>query len=441
MYARVSVTPVSHGGHLSASFFGSLVRLADVRANERYPLFSCRVFPQLLLDMASSSRSAPGINLRRQVIVESHSPEPHDDHQQEHNHQNETMCGSHCSLRASTLIILNSTAHTAFFKLQSNLSLLLPSSLDPIRSNIYLIIKPEQVQSLVWESRDQLPASLAPVYKKLAGRKVIRLAFTLSEPPALVVPNISSLMPKSRDDASLLHAYQLLAGRRTVTVYLPAEALSEAQVSSLCAAVSAAGPAGRRVATSREHARVQDWYQGFAPGGQTVTADEMSRLVSSDAPTASLSPPSYDELALSPPHTSAPPQKRSRVASSGSSVGPRPLPVAEADVLANRLHHLILEAGKQEALLKERIDAADARLEQLPQLDRLGKEDVMQCLDERLDSLRDELCDFIDDRCNDLFVDHVLREEMEQFVDEAIAAAQEDIRDKLEGGVSVRFLD
>ncbi|KAL2291368.1 hypothetical protein FJTKL_13969 [Diaporthe vaccinii] len=244
------------------------------------------------------------------------------------------------------------------------------------------------------------------------------------------------LMPKSRDDASLLHAYQLLAGRRAVTIYLPAEALSEVQVSSLCAAVSA-GPEARQVATSQEHARVQDWYQGFTPGGKIVTADEMSNLVSSDAPTASLSPPSYDELALFPRHTSAPPQKRSRVAS-GSSMA-SPVSVAEVDALTNRLHLLILEAGKKEALLKERIDAADARLKQLPQMDQ--KEDVVECLDERLDSLRDELRDFIDDRFNDLFVDHVLREEMEQFVDEAIAAAQEDIRDKLEGGVSVRFLE
>jgi hypothetical protein len=83
--------------------------------------------------------------------------------------------------------------------------------------------------------------------------------------------------------------------------------------------------------------------------------------------------------------------------------------LSEADALANRLHQLVLEASKKEAL-KERIDPADARLEQLPQMDRSGEEDVMACLDERLDSLRDKLRDFIDDRFNELLVDHVLRE-------------------------------
>ena len=434
MCTRVSRTPVSHGGNLSA---GSAPHAYGTYALTReISLFTSRKHLDCCPVMASS-RSASNINLRRQVIVESHAPESHD-HEHEHKNQKEHTCGSHCSLRASTLIIFNPTAHTAFFKLQSNLSLLLPSSLDPMRFNIYLVIRPEQVQSLVWESRDQLPASLAPVYKKLAARKITRLAFTLSEPPALVVPNMTCLMPKSRDDASLLHAYQLLAGQRAVTMYLPAEALSEVQVSSLCAGVSA-GPEARQVATSQEHAFVQDWYQGFTPGGRTVTADEMSNLVSPDAPTASLSPPSYDELALSPPHTLAPPQKRSRVASRSSVASP--VPAAEVDALTNRLHQLILEASKKEALLKERIDAADVRLQQLPQTDRCGKEDVVECLDERLDSLRDELRDFIDDRFNDLLVDHVLREEMEQFVDEAVAAAQEDIRDKLEGGISLRFLE
>lgn len=228
-------------------------------------------------------------------------------------------------------------------------------------------------------------------------------------------------MPKSRDDADLLHTYQLLAGRRTVTVYLPAEILSEAHVSGLCAAVSA-GPAARRVATSQVHARVNEWYQGPTFGGKIVTADEMSTLVSSDAPTSSLAVPSYDGLPLSPEQISAPPQKRSRVASSGSSVA-YPLAVAEADALTSRLRHLILEAGEKEALLKERIEAADARLERLPQMDRRDKDDVVECLDERLESLREELCGIIDDRLNDLLVDRVLRDEMEQFVDEVIDAA------------------
>jgi hypothetical protein len=84
----------------------------------------------------------------------------------------------------------------------------------------------------------------------------------------------------------------------------------------------------------------------------------------------------------------------------------------EIDALTNRLHHLILEAGKKGALLRERINTADTRLEQLPQMDQCGKEDIVECLDKRLDSLRDELCDFIDNRFNNLFVDHILREEI-----------------------------
>lgn len=414
--------------------------------------------------------SHPGnINLRRHAIVEPQSlgaqlPPPF---VLQASSQSTSPSASHCPFRAVMTIFFSPSSSTAFFKLQSNVSLLVPSrgrdAFDTLQSNVYLIIRPEQIQSLVY-SRVQLPARLDPLYRNLSGQETIRLSFTLSHTATWVVPNLDSLLPKMPVDASTLHAYQFLAGQRAVDVYIPANTLSDSQVSSLCDAVSR--PEGStRLETSREHDRLQDWYRGFEPGGKVVAIEHLDHIISPDTPTAS--PPSYDELDPSPPSVPpAPSRKRSRVASGlDASRDKRPsqadqmeveanmtAAVARGGAVAERLASLILEAEKKEALLQERICAADTKLKQLQQLEVADQEDkeikrqadkeaLKEYIDERLEDLRTDLCEFVGDRYDDFCIEHVLRTEMEEFVDTAVSSVQEDLQERLETGVRVRFLD
>ncbi|ROV86888.1 hypothetical protein VMCG_10935 [Cytospora schulzeri] len=371
-------------------------------------------------------------------------------------------------------IFINTSSSTAFFKLQSNVSLLVPSpgrdTYDTLQSNVHLTIHPEQVESLVY-SRAQLPARLNPLYRKLSGQETILLSFKLFHPAAWIVPNIQSLVPKMADDASTLHAYRLLAGQLALDVHMPGKALSELQASSLCDALSR--PGHLKLQTSREHDSFQDWYRGFGPGGKVVTVQEIPYIVSPNAPTAS--PPSYDELAPSPPSVPPPPlsRKRPRVTSGPSASREKPPlthqveleEAAKGVALTDTLCGLILEAEAKEALLRERICAADKRLEQLPDTAnnkedgdendededegeeegivgrQADREAMKEYIDERLDCLRNELCDFMDERYEELYIDHVLRAEMEEFVDSAIAYAHENLRERLQTGLRVQFVD
>lgn len=374
------------------------------------------------------------VNIRRQVIVDSRENDALHPEHLEH--------GS-CAIHSSMTILFDLSSDTAFFKLQSPVALLVPSSqtdhYDTVRSNVHLCIRPEHIVSLVHD-RPQLPERLAPLYKKIAGQETICLHFTLSKPAEWIVPNFQTLMSKTHEDARLLGAFQRLAKVQSMAIYMPSTAISEAKASSLCEAASKSG----QLHSSPHHTDFQRWYS--SPGGKVVPPDDIADAVAADRPTES--PPSYDDLSRSSPspHEASPSRKRIRTSSGGhekpADADKAVDPVEEAGQMVDRLRDLVLQAEKKEALLKERIGEADQRLVRLAEATAEDKEsqleELKQYVDDRLEETRLEIREFIDERFDDLGVDVVLKSEMEDYVDEALRAAEDDLRERLSGsGVRV----
>lgn len=381
------------------------------------------------------------VNIRRQVIVESRE---NDALHPEHPEQPEHVA---CAMHSSMTIFLDCSSNTAFFKLQSPVALLVPSSpnrpYDILRSNVHLCIHPEQIVSLEHD-RPQLPERLASLYKKIAGQEILRLRFALSKPAEWIVPSLEKLMFKTHEDARLLGTFQRLATVHSMAVYMPSSAMSEAKASVLCEAASKSG----QLHSSPRHVDFQRWFS--YPGGKVVLPDEIAHVAAADKPTES--PPSYDDLGLKspgPPETSAS-RKRARTSSGGHD---KPLDadkmvvsIDKAGQTADRLRALVMEAEGKEALLKERIKEADQRLLQLAEATAEDKEsqvdELKQYVDDRLEETRVELREFLDDRFDELGVDVLLKSEMEDYVDEAVRAAEDDLRERLSSsGVRVIFDD
>lgn len=382
------------------------------------------------------------VNIRRQVIVDWRGNDALDDalHAEQPEHDS-------CSVHSSMTIFSDLSSNTAFFKLQSPVNLLVPSSqtdhFDTLRSNVHLCIHPEHIISLVHD-RVQLPERLAPLYKKIEGQETIRLHFVLSKPPEWVVPSFETLMPRTQEDAQLLAAFQRFATVQSVTVYMPSNAIPEAKVSSLCQAASTSG----QLHSSPRHADFQRWYP--RSGGKIVPPDRIEHIVSADRPTES--PPSYDDLGLSSsgPHKASTSRKRVRTSPDGQNMQFDDNTVLgsidTAGKMASRLRDLILEAERKEALLKERISQADQKLDKLAEATAEDKESQLeqlrQYVDDRLEETRLEIREYIDEHFDELSVDIVLRSEMEDYVDEALRAAEDDLRERLGGnGVRVIFND
>lgn len=386
------------------------------------------------------------VNIRRQVIVDSRGNDALDEAlQPEHVHPVHLERAS-CSIHSSMTIFSDFSSSTAFFKLQSPVNLLVSSSqtdhFDTVRSNVHLCIRAEHIVSLTHD-RVQLPERLAPLYKKIEGQETIRLHFVLAKPPEWVVPNFETLMPKTQEDAQLLATFQQFATMQSVTVYMPGNAMPEAKVSSLCHAASTSG----QLHSSPQHADFQRWYP--RSGGKIVPADGIAHIVSSDRPTES--PPSYDDLGLSSPgpHEASTSRKRTRTSSGGQDKqfdDDMQEAIDKAGKMASRLSNLILQAERKEALLKERISQADQRLNQLAEATAEDKDSQLdqlkQYVDDRLEETRLEIREYIDEHFDELSVDIVLRSEIEDYVDEALRAAEDDLRERLGGnGVRVIFND
>ncbi|KAI7774730.1 hypothetical protein LA080_007936 [Diaporthe eres] len=374
---------------------------------------------------ASSSSESQVVALRRFAIVETESTQ-----------DNDTPGHTPCSVRISIHLFFDPSTNTASCRFQSNVALLVPTSRAPynntvLRSNTYLQAPPEHIKSLVY-NRSPLPDRLAPKYQKLAGSEVICLRFVLSKPAQWIIPNMATLMPNAKEDANVLRVFQLIASRLEFTVYMSGRHLSEPQVSTICNAFSEPAGSNGRLTSSSPHVDISSWFHGYSPGGRVVDVEQVAQVVAAGSPTAS--PPSYDELAGSPQPPGLHVQRRSlrkrpkSQLSAGSSSGDE-----VATMAATRLQDLVLQAGLKEALLRRAIQEADDRLSSLADESTAQRDEVAEIVQDRLERLRAEVWDYIDERFDELFLDHVLKNEMEEYVDEAMSLAMDDLREKLSG--------
>lgn len=114
----------------------------------------------------------------------------------------------------------------------------------------------------------------------------------------------------------------------------------------------------------------------------------------------------------------------------------------DASSMILRLEALTAEVGAKEALLRARLSEADSKLAELGEAtaqhedehESSVSEGLEAYIDGRMEGLKDELQSHLDERFEYLGVDMVMRAEMEEFVEEQVAAAIEDLRERLAGG-------
>ncbi|KAI0592715.1 hypothetical protein F4775DRAFT_581029 [Biscogniauxia sp. FL1348] len=148
-----------------------------------------------------------------------------------------TWCGSDGQLQSlpQLKIDLHYNVHSdkAFFKLCATITLKPPPRTN--KTNIYLFIYPERIQTLTIE---ECP-SPCPVSVQSLGSDVTCLRFNLSRPPALVLPKYS-LQPRNKLSGDLLNTFKLLAQQTSFVACLsiPGRTLPRRRLLSLCEAAS-----------------------------------------------------------------------------------------------------------------------------------------------------------------------------------------------------------
>ncbi|KAL2289488.1 hypothetical protein FJTKL_01759 [Diaporthe vaccinii] len=374
-----------------------------------------------------------------------------------------------CSLRANMGLFFDPAADTALFKVEAPVSLLNDEALVPATTQGLLHICPEQITSLAYSRLPRLPDRLAPVYTHLSERETLSLKLTISSPPTLIIPNLTGrLIPHTQSDLATLTAFQRIAGATTstltLTLYIPGTALTDAQASSICTGVT------QSTTVAAAHTRLDRVFAGC--GVRAVPLDKVTDVVEQSSPTTSpsthASPPAYE----GPESGQAPPvydgkekeidrtqgRKRPRKTSSSPAGNPDG---ATADSLAGReeiwsqiqvlqrllkdasskiprLEYLIAEADTKDATLRTRLTEADAKVVELidatARCECEASEGRDAYIDHRMEELKEELTSHIDDRFDFLGVDALTRSEMEEFVEEQVGAAMEDLRERLAGG-------
>ncbi|KAM0123732.1 hypothetical protein ACHAO1_011227, partial [Botrytis cinerea] len=161
------------------------------------------------------------------------------------------------------------SSNKAFFRLRASVQLKqAPGPRRDGRTNVFIYIHPERIQQLSFEAE--------PVDKML-GNDTIALVFTLSKPPALVLPP-TPLESRNKASGTIITSLFQLAGQMSWTVYaaIPPRTLSAARIRQFCAAVSEP-LAGSIVA----FASAATLYQG--QGGKIIEGDSLESNTAGDS--------------------------------------------------------------------------------------------------------------------------------------------------------------
>lgn len=182
------------------------------------------------------------------------------------------------------------SSNKAFFELRASVQLKqAPGRRRDGRTNVFIHIYPERIHQL---SFDADPAD------KMLGNDTIALAFSLSRPPALVLPP-TQCEPKNKPSGNALSSLFDLAAQTSLTVFasIPPRSLSATRIRKLCAAVSEPSACSISALTS-----AATLYQG--QGGKIVEGDSLapSTAVASDPTGHEIhdEPPKYEESGSAP---------------------------------------------------------------------------------------------------------------------------------------------
>lgn len=182
------------------------------------------------------------------------------------------------------------SSNKAFFELRASVQLKnAPGRRRDGRTNVFIHIYPERVQQLSFEAE---PAD------KMLGHDTIALVFTLSRPPALVLPHTEH-EPKNKASGNIFTSLFHLATQTSLTVYaaIPPRSLSAVRIRKLCAAVSE--PSASSIAALSSAATL---YQG--QGGKVIEGDSLTPSTVGGGDTAGHeahdNPPKYEESGSAP---------------------------------------------------------------------------------------------------------------------------------------------
>lgn len=176
------------------------------------------------------------------------------------------------------------SSDAAFFQVRTNVALKARKD----KTNVFLSIYPERIQSVAVIAND---GSDSPTSARL-GTSTYCIQFTLSMPPALIVPK-GDLTPKQRSSGLLLDSLRGLAEQTSFRLHLPTTALSKAQLESLCKAASCGA------LSSME--KLKDVASLYGGKGGRIIQHEPQAAIASETASATAVPqtedlPSYDDL-------------------------------------------------------------------------------------------------------------------------------------------------
>ncbi|GME54405.1 uncharacterized protein LTHEOB_1228 [Neofusicoccum parvum] len=292
------------------------------------------------------------------------------------------------------------------------------------------------------------------------------LRFQLKRASALVVPTDFAVVQSNEVAANVFQSLSSLSTQTAFTVYYAHKSEPEASMATLCHLARI----GRLKSTADEYSLERLYHgRGGTPypfperGGDGVAAD----------PIGVDSPPSYDEIGLSPPPPpAAESSKRARGSESPTpSAVKKPKPSGAARMnqfeqqlaaMGARIASLEQARGASadgptrsaveglradlEALVAERCDAGVRRLraELVEEIDRRVEERVDELADERIDArleeLKDELAGEVDERVDDRLLD--LKCDAQEFVREQLEDVEAQLKSKIaQAQVTIEFAD
>lgn len=259
------------------------------------------------------------------------------------------------------------SSNKAFFELRSSVQLKhAPGRRRDGRTNIFVHIYPERIHQLSFEAD---PAD------KMLGHDTIALVFTLSRPPALVLPP-AHCEPKNKASGNIIKSLFHLAGQTSFTVYaaIPPRSLSAARIRKLCAAVS--DPSACSISALTSTATL---YQG--QGGKIIEGDSLPPSTSGVSGPAGHEvrddPPKYEESDSAPVYPGLDKgKKRLRRSSSPSASQEQKMP----------------GPASMEALLNSRLSALEQRFDEALAAHKKEMVELVGQAESRImDSLRREI--------------------------------------------------
>ncbi|KAH7058620.1 hypothetical protein B0J12DRAFT_368617 [Macrophomina phaseolina] len=319
------------------------------------------------------------------------------------------------------------TERAAFFKLR------VPVALKecPKKTNIFVYVLPQRIVGV--EATTGLSATIPePVRRGLvqanvcsSPENITRLHFSLSKPPVLVIPASTSLAPTTTTSGNILNMLQSLAQATDLTLFFPSKHMARERLATLCSLARDGGlrPMANQLDLTSLH------------GGKGA---HMVEGVDLHIPPPTDSPPSYDELAPSPPPPKAESLK-ARVPTSPSSP-PAKKPRLDPSSLHLDAHKEVFE-DYVALLCKKAFDGFRSEMRQemndrLKQLEKKFDQTIHEVAAElreeayaEVENLRDQTDEQIDLRIDDQLMQ--VKDDLREHVEEEMKNVEDKLKEKL----------